>query len=219
MNNITYTNLSEEHAKDLAALELAAFPSIDPADLYDEGELRRLARTFPEGNFVALDEGRPVGMGLGILVAFDFDHTEHSLSDVLGDDGLSNHSADNDWYYGTDISVYPEYRGMGIGKRLYQLRKDAVRKLGKRGIVAGGVIPGYAEHLEQMSAQDYIDKVVTGELYDPTLTFQLENGFEARGPLVDYLDDASVGHNAVLIVWPNPDYANPDPANLHCVDA
>ncbi len=214
VTEITYTNLREEHAEDLAALELAAFPSIDPSDLYDEGELRRLARAFPEGNFVALDGERPVGMGLGLLVNFDFAHADHSLADVLGHDGIANHSADNDWYYGTDISVYPQYRGKGIGRTLYQLRKDAVRKLGKKGIVAGGVIPGYADHINQMSAQEYIDKVVAGELYDSTLTFQIENGFEARGPLPGYIDDASVGHNAVLIVWPNPDYARP-----HSVDA
>ena len=86
------------------------------------------------------------------------------------------------------------------------MRKQAVRKLGKKGIVAGGVIPGYSEHLDTMSADEYIDKVVSGDLYDPTLSFQLQNGFEARGAIPDYLDDPTVGNNAVLIVWENPDY-------------
>ncbi|MGB0502073.1 MAG: GNAT family N-acetyltransferase, partial [Acidimicrobiales bacterium] len=102
----------------------------------------------------------------------------------------------------------PEYRGRGIGRRLYELRKDCVRRLGKRGIVAGGVIPGYADHIDTMSAQAYIDKVVAGELYDPTLTFQLENGFEARGVIPGYLDDPTVGNNSVLIVWENPDISS-----------
>ncbi len=208
MTEITYTNLSEEYAKALATLELIVFPSIDPSDLYDEVELRRLAQVFPEGNFVALDGDKPVGMGLGVLVDFDFEHSEHALSDVLGSDGVSNHSMNNDWYYGTDISVLPEYRGLGIGRQLYQLRKEAVMRLGKRGIVAGGVIPGYAEHLDQMSAASYIDKVVAGELYDSTLSFQLGNGFEAHGPIPNYLNDESVGHNAVLIAWPNPDFVD-----------
>ncbi len=94
---------------------------------------------------------------------------------------------------------------MGIGRELYQLRKDAVRRLGKKGIVAGGVIPGYAQYLGKMTAAEYIDKVVAGELYDSTLSFQLSNGFQAHGPLPGYLDDESVGRNAVLITWPNPD--------------
>ena len=177
-------------------------------DLYNADELRVLAETFPEGNFVVLDEGRPVGMGLGILVEFDFAHTSHALVDITGENGVEHHSIDHPWYYGTDISVYPEYRGRGIGRRLYELRKDCVRRLGKRGIVAGGVIPGYADHIDTMSAQAYIDKVVAGELYDPTLTFQLENGFEARGVIPGYLDDPTVGNNSVLIVWDNPDISS-----------
>ena len=111
-------------------------------------------------------------MGLGLFVEFDFDHTEHTLADILGADGVSNHSMDHPWYYGTDISVYPEYRGRGIGRRLYELRKDCVRRYNKRGIVAGGVIPGYRDHIDVMTADEYILKVVAGELYDPTLTFQ-----------------------------------------------
>ena len=208
MSELTYVPLAVEHAEALEELELAVFASISPDDLYNADELRVLAETFPEGNFVVLDDGRPVGMGLGILVEFDFAHTSHALVDITGETGVEHHSIDHPWYYGTDISVYPEYRSRGIGRRLYELRKDCVRRLGKRGIVAGGVIPGYADHIDTMSAQAYIDKVVAGELYDPTLTFQLENGFEARGVIPGYLDDPTVGNNSVLIVWENPDISS-----------
>ena len=203
---LEYVNLAPAYADALEELELSVFATIDPEDLYDAEELARLATVFPEGNFVVLDAGRPVGMGLGILVEFDFEHTQHALTDVIGADGVSNHSIDNPWYYGTDISVYPEYRGRGIGRRLYELRKECVRTLNKKGIVAGGVLPGYADHIHDMSAQQYIDKVVAGELYDATLTFQLENGFEARGVIEGYLRDPSVGDNSVLIVWENPEH-------------
>lgn len=208
VSKLTYVPLAVEHAEALEELELAVFASISPDDLYNADELRVLAETFPEGNFVVLDDGRPVGMGLGILVEFDFAHTSHALVDITGENGVEHHSIDHPWYYGTDISVYPEYRGRGIGRRLYELRKDCVRRLGKRGIVAGGVIPGYADHIDTMSAQAYIDKVVAGELHDPTLTFQLENGFEARGVIPGYLDDPTVGNNSVLIVWENPDISS-----------
>ncbi|NNC80146.1 MAG: GNAT family N-acetyltransferase [Acidimicrobiales bacterium] len=207
MSEITYVTLSAEYAKALEELELSVFHTIDPGDLYHEDELIELANLFPEGNFVALDDGRPIGMGLGILVDFDFEHTQHSLADVTEDaDGNTAHRADNPWYYGTDISVYPEYRGRGVGRRLYELRKEYVRAANKAGIVAGGVIPGYADHIDEMTADEYITKVAAGELTDPTLTFQMGNGFEPRGAIANYLDDESVGHNAVLIVWPNPGY-------------
>jgi len=204
---LEYVNLAPEHAEALEELELSVFSTIDPEDLYHAEELARLATVFPEGNFVVLDDGRPIGMGLGILVDFDFAHTQHALADITGADGVSNHDAHSPWYYGTDISVYPEYRGRGIGRRLYELRKACVRSLDKKGIVAGGVLPGYAAHIDEMSAQEYIDRVVAGELYDPTLTFQLENGFEALGVIEGYVRDPSVGDNSVLIVWKNPDHS------------
>lgn len=206
MSELEYVNLSVEHAEALEELELAVFSTIDPADLYDAAELERLAEVFPEGNFVVLDEGRPIGMGLGILVEFDLDHSDHSLADVTGEDGVSNHDISHPWYYGTDISVYREYRGRGIGRQLYELRKDCVRRLNKRGIVAGGVLPGYVDHIDHMSADEYINKVVAGELRDPTLSFQLSNGFVAHGALPGYVEDPTVGNNSVLIVWHNPDY-------------
>ena len=203
MRELEYINLSAKYADALEELELSVFSTINPTDLYDAAELTQLAMTFPEGNFVVLDGDRPIGMGLGILMDFDFEHTQHALSDI---GGVEHHDPSAPWYYGTDISVYPEYRGRGVGRQLYELRKDCVRRLDKAGIVAGGVLPGYADHIDAMSAQGYIDKVVAGELRDPTLTFQLENGFEARGVIENYLDDPSVGNNSVLIVWENPDH-------------
>ncbi len=203
---LRYVHLAADYAEALEALELSVFHTIDPDDLYDAPELTRLADTFPEGNFVVLDGDTPIGMGLGILVDFDFEHTDHRLADITGDDGVSNHSMDHAWYYGTDISVYPQYRGRGIGRQLYELRKGCVRRFDKRGIVAGGVIPGYRDHKDTMSAEDYVAKVVAGELYDPTTTFQIENGFEILGVLSGYVDDPSVDGYSTLIRWTNPDY-------------
>jgi GNAT superfamily N-acetyltransferase len=180
-SGLRYVHLDVEHAEALERLELSVFDTIDPSDLYHSDELALLAATFPEGNFVVLDGDTPI-------------------------DGVSNHSIDHDWYYGTDISVYPEYRGRGIGRQLYELRKGCVRDLNKKGIVAGGVIPGFRDHKASMSAEEYVAKVVAGEFYDPTTTFQIENGFEVLGVLSGYVDDESVDGHSTLIRWTNPDY-------------
>lgn len=203
---LRYVNITPELAPALQDIEWTVFHNVDRGDLYHAEDLAELARRFPEGNFAVLDGDRPIGMGLGILVHFDFAHSAHSIAEVVGEDGVSKHDPDAPWYYGTSISVYPEYRGRGIGGRLYELRKDCVRRLNKRGIVAGGLIPGYAEHKDVMTPHEYVAKVVAGELYDPTLTFQLENGFEAPGAIDDYITDPSVNNAASLIVWHNPDY-------------
>jgi len=206
MADLTYTNLHPKWAEQLTEIEHTVFASIDIEDLLSLRDMEAYCRVFPEGGFVALDGDTPVGFGLGILLDFDFEDTSHSLDDLTGEEDCGNHNPDGDWYYGVTIAVNPQYRKRGIGNRLYELRKEVVRTLNKKGIVAGGVIPGYAKHLNEMTADQYIDQVVAGNLHDPTLSFQIANGFQARGAIPDYLDDPTVGNNAVLIVWENTDY-------------
>jgi len=206
MTDIRYVQIAPEHAAGLIEIEHASFPGLSGFDLLQIADVERLCEVFPEGGFVALDGDRPVGMGLGIFVDFDFDHPVHTLEEVSGEHQCGNHDPAGDWYYGINISVHPDYRGHGIGGRLYELRKDLCRRFNRRGIVAGGVIPGYADHIATMDAATYIEKVAAGDLYDPTLTFQIENGFRAVAPLPDYMVDAAVGNWAVLITWDNPDH-------------
>lgn len=200
---LRYCQIETRWADALEALELRAFPSVDPADLYSAPELADLAEAFPGGNFVVLDGDEPIAMGLGVRVNFDLSRPQHRLKDLMAEGGKAGHNPDGEWYYGTDISVDPRYRRRGIGSRLYDLRKDVCRELGLRGIVAGGVIPGYADYKDSMTAAEYVARVAAGELYDRTLSFQIRNGFEVRGVLADYMHDPTVDSWASLIVWPN----------------
>jgi GNAT superfamily N-acetyltransferase len=206
MSELRYANLTEAFAPQCAQLELLSFPEAEPADLISEADYRAYARTFPEGFFLCLDRDRVVGMGGGIFLDFDFDHPQHTIVEITGEHQCGNHDPDGDWYYGTDLVVNPSYRRRGIGQRLYELRKDVVRRYNKRGIIAGGHIVGYADHKQRMSAAEYVDKVAKRELYDATLTFQLDNGFEVRGVLADYVEEPAIDNWAALIVWQNPDH-------------
>ena len=198
---IEIVNLEARWAPVLAQIELACFPTANPDDLLSEEDIRAYAEVFPEGCFVALDDGEPVGMGAGIFLDFDFEHPQHTIKEITGDHQCGNHDPDGDWYYGTDITVSPNHRRRGIGAMLYQARKDLVRRFGKKGIIAGGSLPGFADHKDSMGVDDYVKSVVAGKLYDPTLSFQLENGFEVRGLLENYLDDPADDGWAALIVW------------------
>lgn len=202
-SRLCYGNIESRWADALEALELRAFPNVDPADLYCAAELRDLAEAFPEGNFVVLDGDEPIAMGLGVRVDFDLERPQHRLKDLMAQGGRAGHDPDGEWYYGTDISVDPRYRRRGIGSCLYDLRKGVCRELGLRGIIAGRVIPGYADHKATLSAAQYVERVAAGELYDPTLTFQIRNGFEVRGVLENYMHDPTVDNCASLIVWSN----------------
>lgn len=199
-------------APELERIELTCFPMANPDDLLSEADIRAYAETFPEGYFVAMVDGRPVGMGAGIYLDFDFSNPQHTIGGITGDNQCGNHDPDGEWYYGTDITVLPEFRGQGIGRLLYEKRKGLVIRDGKRGIIAGGALPGYFEYKRSMPVDQYVAKVVAGELRDPTLTFQMENGFQVRGLLQNYLEDESDDGWAVLIVWENPEFRKPQNA-------
>jgi GNAT superfamily N-acetyltransferase len=124
--------------------------------------------------------------------------------------GVERHDPEGDWYYGIDIAVDEDYRGRGIAKKLYQLRKQVVIDHNKRGIIAGGVIPGYADHKHTMTSAEYVDAVARGDLRDPTLSVQISNGFEVVGVIADYVHDESTDNWASFIVWKNPEYRTTD---------
>lgn len=188
-------------AEELERIEHLCFPMANRDDLLSAEDIRAYAEVFPEGYFVALIEGRPVGQGAGIYLDFNFDDFQHTIAEITGEHQCGNHDPDGAWYYGTDISVHPDFRGRGIGGKLYEARKDLVRREGRRGIIAGGSLPGYFHYKDEMTAAEYVEKVVAGELTDPTLSFQLANGFEVRGMLENYLEDEADDGWAALIVW------------------
>ena len=202
---LAYRLAAPEHAERMVALEYLCFPTIDHDDLISIAEVEMQADVFPEGGFVVLDGEHLVGMGSGVFVDYDIAEPQHRMGDVIGETGVENHDSEGSWYYGKDIAVHPDFRGRGIGRRLYDLRKQVVRDHGKSGIIAGGIIPGFADHKHEMTAKEYVDAVVEGDLVDPTLTMQIANGFEVLGVISDYVDDETVDGWASFIVWFNPD--------------
>ncbi len=209
MADLVYRRATSAYAARLRELELICFPTLDGIDLLTEEEVVVQEEIFPEGAFMVLDGKAVVGMASGIFVDYDLANLQHTLYDITGEAGLHSHKPEGEWYYGLDMAVHPEYRGLGIGKKLYDLRKQVVRDFNKHGIIAGGVIPGYAQHQAEMSAEAYVEAVTAGELFDPTLSFQVANGFKVLGAIADFVQDETTGGWAAFIVWYNQDYDPP----------
>lgn len=206
MDDIRIETIEPRHAAALQQLQRDCFPTLAQSELMTAAHFRNHCCLFPEGNFVALADERVIGLGSGFLIDFDFDDARHSFQEIIDGGWYSHHDPAGDWYYGGDISVHPDWRRRGIGSRLYAARKSIVRRLNRRGIVAGGLIPGFAAHKHAMTPQEYVDQVAQGRLRDDTLSFQLGRGFVVRGLLRDYIEDEASDNWATLIVWDNPDY-------------
>ncbi len=205
-DNIRIETIEPRYAGPLEQLQRDCFPTLGDDELMREEHFLNHCRLFPEGNFVALCRDRVIGLGSGFLIDFDFEQAQHSFQDIIDGGFYSKHDPEGDWYYGGDISVHPDFRRRGVGSRLYEARKGIVSNLNRRGIVAGGLIPGFAAYKESMSPHEYVKRVVAGKIDDSTLSFQLRRGFEVRGLLEDYIKDAASDNWATLIVWENPSF-------------
>jgi GNAT superfamily N-acetyltransferase len=199
-NRLVIASTEANHAPQLERLQEVVFPTLAPELRFREAHYRKHVEIFPEGQFVALDDGRVVGATSTVRLHFDFDHPGHTFADVIQGGWLTSHEPDGDWLYGADIGTHPDYRRRGIARALYAARQDTVRRLNLRGQVSAGMMRGYGAVKDRMSPQEYYQAVKNGTLIDPTLTAQMRIGFELRGLLQNYLIDPSCDNWSVLIV-------------------
>ncbi|MBT8342806.1 MAG: GNAT family N-acetyltransferase, partial [Desulfatitalea sp.] len=159
---------------------------------------------FEEGQICIEDKGRVVAAALTILVNSDTFERRHTYDDVINGGKMSSHDPDGDALYGVDVFVDPDYRGLRLGRRLYDARKELCEKLNLKGILFGGRIPGYGKHAADMTPSEYIQKVKAKEIYDQVLTFQLSNDFHIKKILKNYIpEDIQSESYGVLMEWSN----------------
>lgn len=206
---VEITNTRPEHCKPLAMLQRVIFPTLTEEELLTEAMYLKHLDIFPDGQFAAVANvsGKPlvVGSTSTFRTNFNFDDIQHTFLQAIAGGWLTNHLPDGEWLYGADMGVHPNYRGMKIGSRFYEARRELVKRLKLRGEIAGGMLPGYREYRQRLSIEDYVRKVTSGDLKDPTLSFQLKNGFKVRGILYHHYESETDPH-AALIVRENPDY-------------
>jgi GNAT superfamily N-acetyltransferase len=201
MAEILITNTRPDFIPQLVELQIICYPTLADSSRLKAPHFESHLRIFPAGQWVALEGERVVGMSAGFLYTFDFDHPHHTFDEIIDYGFFTRHDPEGQHFYGADISVHPEYRGRGIARCLYDARKELVRRQGLRGIVTGAMIPGFAQYKSVMAAETYVARVVAGEIFDPTLSVQLRQGFHVRGLLANYLPDSATDGWSVLIEW------------------
>jgi len=175
-----------------------------PGAYWREHHVQKLLDIFPEGQIAVVVNGKVVGSALSIIIKYDLYSDEHTYQEITGNYTFTTHNPKGDVLYGIDVFIKPEYRGLRLGRRLYDTRKELCEKLNLKSIVFGGRIPYYHKYAEQLSPKEYIQQVKLKEIYDPTLTFQLSNDFHVKKVLKGYMPgDAESKEFAVLLAWDN----------------
>jgi predicted amidohydrolase/ribosomal protein S18 acetylase RimI-like enzyme len=193
----------DDHEK-VTALQLKCFPGMKP---WSTEQFRSQVDLFPEGQIAVEFDGKIVASSSSLILNFDLYSEWHSWREIADDGFIRNHTIQGDTLYGIEIMVDPEYRGYKLARRLYDARKRITREHNLTRIIIGGRIPGYGKYAEQMTAREYVDKVIDKKLIDPVLTTQLSNGFVLKRLIPNYLmaDVESKGY-ATFLEWTNLDY-------------
>lgn len=211
---------SREHKLRIRNLRMSDYPDISNimnkvysgmGGAWDLDEFRRLLSLFPEGQLCITDKDTVVAAALTLIVDYARHGENHSYEDIVSDGYFRTHDPDGDYLYGIDLFVHPDYSGMRLGRRLYDVRKELCESLNLKGILVGGRMPGYSKYSHELTPMQYIEQVKSAKLSDPVLTFQLANDFHPKRVLKNYIpSDTESGSYATLLEWSNIFYTPPN---------
>ena len=211
--NIEIKNLEVKNYKQLLATMEKAYHNWN-GSLWSEGSIEKLIEKFPEGQFVIFADGIVVGSAFSILLNSDDISDTHTYKEITANGLFSTHDETGNILYGVEVFVHPDYRGLRIGRRLYDARKELCEQLNLQAIVFGGRIPNYHKYASEYSPKEYIQKVKQKEIYDPVLSFQLNNDFHVKKVIKNYMpDDLQSQEFAALLQWDNVYYSSESKIN------
>lgn len=166
--------------------------------------IEKLLEIFPEGQICIVADGKIVGSALSLIVDYKRFGDKHTYEQITGNYTFDTHDPEGDVLYGIDVFIHPAYRGLRLGRRLYDGRKELCENLNLRAIIAGGRLPNYGKYSDKLKPKEYIEEVKFKKIFDPVLTFQLSNDFHVKRILKGYLhgDKESLEY-ASLLEWNN----------------
>ncbi|MGG0277885.1 GNAT family N-acetyltransferase [Bacillus rhizoplanae] len=200
--DVIVRNSRPEDAERIAELARLCF---DPPEIaFSKGNFESQIDHFPEGQFCVELNGEIIGSCSSVIVDIEDYPKHHTLVEISDNGNIKNHNPNGKNLYGIDVIVHPKFRGLKIGKNLYNVRGKLCKNIGLHSVVFGGRIPNYYKYADQMTADDYVGEVIKKKIMDPVLTFQLNNGFQYKYILPNYISmDHESMYFATFMEWVN----------------
>lgn len=230
--------LRREDIEGVVALQRACFPPPFPEELLWKREhIERHLDVFPEGQFVAISkgveipcqgeatrskdkpgradahindsDGQVIGSASSLIITEDNYKAHHDWQTTVGGHFLECHDPSGTTLYGVDISVHPDFRGLGVGRKLYEARLQFVRDNRLCRYATACRIPDFAAwwdlHPRIESLADalnaYCREVIGGRTTDRTLTPLLRYGLKFVAVIENYMEDEESANAAALLEW------------------
>ncbi|WP_137788654.1 GNAT family N-acetyltransferase [Bacillus sp. E(2018)] len=198
-------NYEQKDVAELLSIQKESFPPPFPSELlWNEKQLYNHISLFPDGALCVEIDGVLAGSVTSLIVNYDVEHPQHTWEEITGNGYITNHDQNGNTLYVVDICIRPSHRKLNLGKLLMQALYETVIHLNLQRLLGGGRMPGFSKHSHDFSPQEYADKVISGELYDPVISFLLRCG---RSPLMlipNYIEDEESSNYALLMEWRNP---------------
>ncbi|MDX2005301.1 MAG: GNAT family N-acetyltransferase [Meiothermus sp.] len=207
MDHLTIRPYTVADFPQLLRIQRECFPAPYPEEqLWSLEQIASHVRHFPEGALCAEVGGELIASSTALIKQWQPGDPPHTFYEASDHGFIRNHDPSGNSLYGIDIAVRPEWRGRGVARRLYEARYALVRQLKLERFLTAGRIPGYHLVAGWMTPEEYVQRVIAGELTDPTVSAQLRNGLEPVGLLRGYLEDAESHNCALLMQWRNPEF-------------
>jgi len=190
----------------LVEMNHAAYPELVAEHVvWSASQIEQHIARFPEGQIVAELDGKIMGAISTFVVPPGRDAlAQHTWLEITDQGTFASHDPRGETLYLADVYVDPEAWGRGVAPVLYRGLFDLCVALGRKRVVAGGRLWGYHEYAGTLTASEYVEKALRGEIKDRVLGSQIRAGFTVRGVLTGYLNDPRSLDYATLLEWKAP---------------
>jgi ribosomal protein S18 acetylase RimI-like enzyme len=202
---VVVRNYTEDDFSDMIRIQTECFPPPFPSDLWwNEEQLINHVTLFPEGALCIEVDGRLAGSLTGVCVQFDPANPSHKWEEMTDNGNIRNHNPEGNTLYIVDIAVSPQYRKLGLGKLLMEAMYQVTIQLNLDRLLGGGRMPGYHRNSSEMTAEEYVRAIISGDINDPVITFLLRCGRTPVAVVENYLEDEESLNYGLLMEWKNP---------------